>query len=134
MTAKILIVDGSAKDRRELENILCATGYTVITACSWKNALSKKHAEKPDLTLMDLAILTENRKRETEYEVRKWMRQGLLFIFPQSTMEIEDIRKKLLYLEVIFIAPMAKLQKPYIAEEVIKTVKQMLMFLAAKPG
>ncbi len=129
MTAKILILDMVGKDRHELKNMLCAAGYTVITACSWKDALSKKHAEKPDLTLIDVAILTENGKRETGYEVRKWMCEGLLFIVPRKTSAMaEDKSKKPFYLEQIFSAPMAKIENPYIAEEVIETVKQALVF------
>ncbi len=132
MDAKILIVDDS-EDRHKLKSVLCGAGYTVITACSWKDALSKKNAEKPDLTLIDLAILTENGNTKTAaYEVRKWMledKDRLLFIVPRKP-SVKDV----LSFSVIFIAPMDKLQKPYIAEEVIETVKQTLVFLAAKPG
>ena len=51
---KILIVDDSAVDLKNLERIISDAGATVITASSGAEALSKAKSGQPQMVLMDV--------------------------------------------------------------------------------
>ena len=51
---KILIVDDSPTERFFLADLLSKRGYTVVTAESGDEALSKVRSEKPSLVVMDV--------------------------------------------------------------------------------
>ncbi len=53
---KILVVDDSTVDRMNIENIVSAAGYTVISAVSGEEAVEKTKAELPDLVFMDVIM------------------------------------------------------------------------------
>ncbi len=53
---KVLIVDDSAPDRANLENILKGSGYMVISANNGKDAIAMAKSEKPDLIFMDIVM------------------------------------------------------------------------------
>ena len=53
---KILIVDDSPTERFFLADLLSKRGYTVVTAESGDEALSKVRSEKPSLVVMDVVM------------------------------------------------------------------------------
>lgn len=53
---KILCVDDTATDLKNLELVCTSAGYQVITATSGKDAVSKAKAERPDAILMDVIM------------------------------------------------------------------------------
>ncbi len=57
---KILVVDDSPTERFFLADLLTRKGYTVITAESGPEALSKARAERPNLVVMDVVMPGQN--------------------------------------------------------------------------
>jgi len=53
---KVLVVDDSATDRKNLEQICSGAGYAVITAKSGTEAVDKAKSEKPDAVLLDVIM------------------------------------------------------------------------------
>lgn len=53
---KVLVVDDSATDRTNLEQICAGAGYAVITATSGTDAVAKANSEKPDAVLLDIVM------------------------------------------------------------------------------
>ncbi len=56
MAKKVLIVDDSPTERHILEQIMSEAGYSVVTAASGEEALSKVKVEMPDIVLMDVVM------------------------------------------------------------------------------
>ena len=52
----ILIVDDSSTDLLNLKNVVSKGNFTIITACSGKEAVDKALSEKPDLIFMDIVM------------------------------------------------------------------------------
>jgi len=57
---KVLVVDDSATDLKNLTQIVTAAGYQVITAVSGKEAVAKTKSEHPDAVLMDVIMSEMN--------------------------------------------------------------------------
>jgi twitching motility two-component system response regulator PilH len=57
---KVLVVDDSTTDRKNLEQICAAGGYDVITASSGVEALAKANSESPDAVLLDVIMSDMN--------------------------------------------------------------------------
>jgi len=53
---KVLVVDDSSTDLKNLEQIVTAAGYQVITAASGKEAVAKAKSERPDAVMMDVLM------------------------------------------------------------------------------
>jgi len=53
---KVLVVDDSATDLKNLEQIVSAAGYQVITAKSGAEAVAKTKSEHPDAVLLDVLM------------------------------------------------------------------------------
>jgi twitching motility two-component system response regulator PilH len=53
---KILIVDDSATDLKNLEQIVAAAGHMVISASGGNEALAKARSEQPDLIFLDIVM------------------------------------------------------------------------------
>lgn len=53
---KVLVVDDSTTDLKNLEQICIAGGYDVITATGGVEALAKANNEKPDIVLLDVMM------------------------------------------------------------------------------
>ena len=53
---KVLVVDDSDTDLKNLEQIISAAGYQVITAISGKEAVTKTKSEHPDVVMMDVLM------------------------------------------------------------------------------
>ncbi|OGI58813.1 MAG: two-component system response regulator [Candidatus Muproteobacteria bacterium RBG_19FT_COMBO_61_10] len=53
---KVLVVDDSITDLKNLEQIVSAGGYAVITAMSGKEAVEKTRSERPDAVLLDVIM------------------------------------------------------------------------------
>jgi twitching motility two-component system response regulator PilH len=56
MAKKVLVVDDTVAHLKQLEEIVSAAGYQVITASSGKTALQKVVAEKPDMVFLDIVM------------------------------------------------------------------------------
>lgn len=56
MAKKVLVVDDTVAHLQQLEEIVSAAGYQVITATSGKTALQKVTAEKPDMVFLDIVM------------------------------------------------------------------------------
>ena len=57
---KVLVVDDSATDLKNLEQICAAGGYDVITASSGVEAVAKANRENPDAVLLDVLMSDMN--------------------------------------------------------------------------
>lgn len=57
---KVLCVDDTATDLKNLEQICSKAGYQVITASSGKDAVAKAKSESPDAVLMDVVMADMN--------------------------------------------------------------------------
>ncbi len=53
---KVLCVDDSATDLKNIEQICAGAGYTVITATTGKEAVDKAKSEMPDAVLLDVIM------------------------------------------------------------------------------
>jgi twitching motility two-component system response regulator PilH len=53
---KVLVVDDSATDLKNLEQAVSAGGYQVITATSGTEAVAKTKSEHPDAVMMDVLM------------------------------------------------------------------------------
>lgn len=53
---KVLVVDDSATDLKNLEQICIAGGYDVITASGGLEAVAKANSENPDAVLLDVMM------------------------------------------------------------------------------
>ena len=56
MSKKILVVDDTAAHLQQLNEIVSAAGYQVITASSGREAVEKAKSDKPDLVLLDIVM------------------------------------------------------------------------------
>lgn len=68
-TAKILIVDDEARNRRLLEVFAQADGYATISAADGNAALALALSENPDLILLDLMMPGMD-----GFEVTRWLK------------------------------------------------------------
>ena len=57
---KILVVDDSLTDLKNLEQIVTEGGYSVVTASSGKEAVTKAKDEQPDAILLDVIMKDMN--------------------------------------------------------------------------
>ena len=53
---KVLCVDDSATDLKNMEQVCAGAGYQVITATSGKDAVAKAKSEHPDAILLDVIM------------------------------------------------------------------------------
>ena len=53
---KVLVVDDSATDLKNLEQIVTAGGYEVITSTSGRDAVAKAKSEQPDVVMLDVIM------------------------------------------------------------------------------
>jgi len=53
---KVLVVDDTATDLKNLEKIIAEAGYTVITASSGKDAIEKTKSMHPDAVFLDVIM------------------------------------------------------------------------------
>lgn len=53
---RVLVVDDTATDLKNMEQILSGAGYIVITAKSGKEAVEKSKSEHPDAVLLDVIM------------------------------------------------------------------------------
>lgn len=53
---KVLVVDDTATDLKNLQQIVSGAGYAVITATSGKEAMAKAKSEQPDVVFLDVIM------------------------------------------------------------------------------
>ena len=81
---KILIVDDSPTERFFLADLLSKRGYTVVTAESGDEALSKVRSEKPALVVMDVVMPGTSGYQATRAIARDPATQGIPVILCTS--------------------------------------------------
>ena len=81
---KILIVDDSPTERFFLADLLSKRGYTVVTAESGDEALSKVRSEKPSLVVMDVVMPGTSGYQATRAIARDPATQGIPVILCTS--------------------------------------------------
>jgi sigma-B regulation protein RsbU (phosphoserine phosphatase) len=59
-TPKILIVDDTPVNLELIESVLTTEGFSTVTSCDGPTAVSKSHAEQPDLILLDVLMPGES--------------------------------------------------------------------------
>src|SRR4051812_41340230 len=69
---RILVVDGTAQDRRFLKTTLEFRGYMVSTADTRQEALALASTWHPDLMLLDLELPTKSDGLDVIHQVRTW--------------------------------------------------------------
>lgn len=115
MSPKILIVDDSALSRRTLRRILESAGYEVVEAGDGMAALELYFLEKPALVLLDLVMKGMYglevllKLREMDHDVRVVV----------ASADIQSSTRKL----VDEAGALGFINKPFVAEEVIKAVE-----------
>ena len=53
---KVLVVDDSPADLKNIRNIVSEAGFSVISAANGREAVQKAKSEKPDLVFMDIIM------------------------------------------------------------------------------
>lgn len=53
---KVLVVDDSPAELKNIKNIVSEAGFPVVSATNGKEAIEKAKAEKPDLIFMDIIM------------------------------------------------------------------------------
>src|SRR4051794_11889963 len=118
MMAKILIVDDSGLSRRTLRKILESAGHEVIEATEGIVALERYFLDKPDLVFLDLTMTgmygidVLNKLREMDMDVRVIIGSADI---QRSTREIVQAS-----------GARAFINKPFMSEQVLKVVNQVL--------
>jgi two-component system, chemotaxis family, chemotaxis protein CheY len=116
--AKILIVDDSAMSRRILRSILESAGHHVTEAEDGMIALEKFFLDKPDLVLLDL-IMKGMVGMEVLKQVRLMDKKARIII---ATADIQHSTRAITQAE----GAAAFVTKPFLSEEILKTVNSVL--------
>jgi two-component system, chemotaxis family, chemotaxis protein CheY len=116
--ARILIVDDSAMSRRILRSILEAGGHQVIEADDGMVALEKFFLDKPDLVLLDL-IMKGMFGMDVLKKIRLMDEKARIIV---ATADIQTSTRKMTQDE----GAAGFVTKPFISEEILKTVDSVL--------
>src|SRR5215210_3337781 len=118
MMAKILVVDDSGLSRRTLRKILESAGHAVVEAEDGIVALERYFLDEPDLVLLDLTMTgmygidVLNKLKEMDPDARVIVGSADI---QNSTLEmVEQGGAK------------AFINKPFVSEQVLKTVRMVL--------
>jgi two-component system chemotaxis response regulator CheY len=118
MMAKILIVDDSGLSRRTLCKILESAGHEVIEATEGIIALERYFLDKPDLVFLDLTMTgmygidVLNKLREMDTEARVIIGSADIQSSTREMVQASGAR--------------AFINKPFMSEQVLKVVNQVL--------
>ncbi|MEN3333580.1 MAG: two-component system, chemotaxis family, chemotaxis protein CheY [Blastocatellia bacterium] len=116
--AKILIVDDSGLSRRTLRKILESAGHEVIEATEGIIALEQYFLDKPDLVFLDLTMTgmygidVLNKLREMDSEARVIIGSADIQSSTREMVQASGAR--------------AFINKPFMSEQVLKVVNQVL--------
>jgi twitching motility two-component system response regulator PilH len=113
---KILVVDDSTVDLMNLQNIVSDAGYTVITAGSGVEAISKAKSEKPDLIFMDVVMQQMDGYQACREIIHDDSTKDIPIIFVTSKGQKADR----LWAEMQ--GGKALIQKPYTPEQIIEQI------------
>jgi two-component system chemotaxis response regulator CheY len=116
--AKILIVDDSAMSRRILRSILEPAGHQITEAEDGMVALEKYYLEKPDLVLLDL-IMKGMFGMEVLKKIRIMDQRARVIV---ASADIQTSTRTMTKNE----GAAAFVTKPFVGEEILKTVNSVL--------
>lgn len=116
---KVLVVDDSATDLKNLEQIVSAAGYQVITAVSGKEAVAKAKSEHPDAVMMDVIMSEMNGFQACRTITNDPDTKGIPVILVSSKGEKTD---KVWSAEQ---GARAHITKPYTREQIINELKAL---------
>jgi two-component system chemotaxis response regulator CheY len=116
--AKILVVDDSAMSRRILRSILEGAGHQVTEAEDGMIALEKYYLEKPDLVLLDL-IMKGMFGMEVLRKIRLMDDAARIIV---ASADIQTSTRTMTTTE----GAAAFITKPFIGEDILKTVNSVL--------
>lgn len=118
-TLKILIVDDSEFNRKNMVEILTYEGFNVIgQAASAEDAIQIAHSAKPNLIFIDIVMPEISGLELTKHLQDKG--SGEKFIIMMSSLNIESI-----VIESISNGATDFLQKPFEREDLIKAVEKV---------
>lgn len=118
-TLKILIVDDSEFNRKNMVEILTYEGFNVIgQASSAEDAIQIAHSAKPNLIFIDIVMPEISGLELTKHLQEKG--SGEKFIIMMSSLNMESI-----VIESISNGATDFLQKPFEREELIKAVEKV---------
>jgi twitching motility two-component system response regulator PilH len=86
----VLVVDDSPTDRQHLTDILSKGGYSVSTAASGEEGITKAKASKPDLVLMDVVMPGQNGYQATRELSKDEATKGIPVIICTSKNQETD--------------------------------------------
>jgi adenylate cyclase len=116
---KVLVVDDTPANREMLEAILSPRGYTVLSARSGEEGLSKVASDRPDLVLLDIVM-----PRLDGYQVCKRLRNSPASSYlPVVMITASDQEERVRALEA---GADDFIQKPFDQAELLARVKSLL--------
>lgn len=116
--AKILLVDDSKLSRRILRNILEPAGHEIIEAADGITAIESYFLEHPDLVLLDL-LMAEMRGEEVLEKLISLEQTAKVII---ASADLQTLTHQLL----ARAGALEFIPKPFVAEQVLKTVNAVL--------
>lgn len=87
---KVLIVDDSATDRQNLQQILTTTGCEILIAKNGKEAIQIAKSDRPDIIFMDIVMDEMDGYEATRKLTNDSETQGIPIIFVSSKKQKAD--------------------------------------------
>lgn len=115
---KILIIDDSALSRKILRGILEPQGYNIVEASDGITGIEKYFLEKPDMVMLDLTMEGMH-GLEVLKKIRQMDANAKIVV---ATADIQGATRA----EVKKEGAIAFINKPFTADNVIKTIKDAL--------
>jgi adenylate cyclase len=91
--AKILVVDDTPKNVKLLADVLTVKGYSVVTAASGREALTRLESNEPDLVLLDV-VMPEMSGYEVCRKIRENLATGILPVIMVTALDPSEERIK----------------------------------------
>ncbi|HRF61784.1 MAG TPA: response regulator [Candidatus Competibacter sp.] len=114
---KILVVDDSPADLKNINDILSEAGFFVVTAANGKEAIEKAKAEKPSVIFMDIIMPTMDGFATCRALSNDEGTKGIPVIFVTSKSQKAD------RLWAQMQGAKGYITKPYSADEIIDQLK-----------
>jgi twitching motility two-component system response regulator PilH len=117
--SKVMVVDDSSSDRRNLEGIVRDAGYAVITAASGQEAIDVASRELPDVILLDVVMDDVDGFKACRILKEREQTRGIPIIFVTSKTQKADRRWAELQGAQGFIS------KPYTPDQILDEIRRL---------